>query len=170
MEDKIQQEYLRLVGLLSTWAKNTALNKYRNYKTLLSDDLRRENPKSDTYKQLMELKKKLVAYIATVHENVDQLVYPDYNRASSAVKTALSNIANDPVCKDFCEFMSTFEDPALILVKKQEQLFDEAEKQKRYDLNKGLLCFADCLRGILPESDDKNSMAFTLHSVLCYNL
>ena len=62
--------------------------------------------------------------------------------------------------------MSAFENPALKLVKKQEQLFDEADIQKRYVLNKGLLCFADCLRDILPKSDDKNSMTFAVHSVL----
>jgi hypothetical protein len=166
MEEKIQQEYLRLVGQKSRRCQNKVHNDYKNYKTLLSDDLSSMNFRTTTYGELKELKEELSAYIATIHEDVEQLVYPDYNRVSSAVKTALSNITNDPLCKDFCEFMSTFEDPALILVKKQEQLFDEAEKQKRYDLNKGLLCFADCLRGILPESDDKNRMAFALHSVL----
>ena len=73
------------------------------------------NFKTVTYGELKELKKELTAYIATIHEDVDQLVYPDYNRVSSAVKTALSNIANDPLCKDFCEFMSAFEDPATSL-------------------------------------------------------
>ena len=166
MSEKIQQEYLRLVGKKSRRCQNKVHNDYKNYKTLLNDDLSGMNFKTVTYGELKELKKELTAYIATIHEDVDQLVYPDYNRVSSAVKTALSNIANDPLCKDFCEFMSTFEDPALILVKKQKQLLDEAEKQKRYDLYKGLLCFADCLRDILPESDDKNSMAFAVHSVL----
>ena len=166
MEEKIQQEYLRLVSKKSRRCQNKVHNDYKNYKTLLSDDLSGMNFKTVTYNELKELKKELAAYIATAHEDVDRLVYPDYNRVSSAVKTALSNITNDPLCKDFCEFMSTFEDPALILMKKQEQLFDEAEKQKRYDLYKGLLCFADCLRDILPESDDKNNMAFAVHSVL----
>ena len=166
MEEKIQQEYLRLVGKLSTWAKNSALSKYRNYKTLLSDDLRRENPRGNTYKELKNLKEELIAYIATVHANVDQLTYSDYNKVTSVVRTALNSIANDPDGKDFYEFMKVFEDPALKLVKEQEQLFDEVDIKKRYDLNKGLLCFADCLRDILQESDDKNSMAFAMHSVL----
>ena len=166
MEERIQQEYMRLVGKKSRRCQNKVHNDYENYKTLLSDDLSGMNFKTRTYDELKELKKELAAYIATAHEDVDQLIYPDYNRVSSAVKTALSNITNDPLCKDFCEFMSTFEDPALILVKKPEQLFDEVDLKKRYNLNKGLLCFADCLRDILPESDDKNSMAFEVHSVL----
>ena len=166
MEDKIQQEYLRLVGLLSTWAKNTALNKYRNYKTLLSDDLRRENPKSDTYKQLMELKKKLDAYIATVHENVDKVSYPDYSQVTSAVKTALNNISNDPYGKLFYDFMSAYDNPALELIKKQEKLFDAVDTAQRYNLYRGLQSFAACLKDYLPTVDDKKSMADAMHSVL----
>lgn len=166
MEEKIQQEYLRLVGKKSRRCQNKVQNDYKNYKTLLSDDLSGMNFKTKTYDELKEVKEELTAYIATIHEDVNQLVYPDYHQVSSAVKTALSFITNDPICKVFCDFMSAFEDPTLILVKKQEKLFDEAGIHKRYDLNKGLLCFADCLRDILPESDDKNSMAYVLHSVL----
>ena len=166
MEEKIQQEYMRLVGKKSRRCQNKVQNDYNNYKTLLSDDLSGMNFKTRTYDELKKLKEELIAYIATVHEDIDQLTYPDYNIVTSAVRTALSNIANDSVSKDFCEFMSAFEDPALKLVKKQEQLFDEADIQKRYVLNKGLLCFADCLRDILPKSDDKNSMTFAVHSVL----
>ncbi len=166
MEEKIQQEYLRLVGKLSTGAKNSVLSKFPNYKTLLSDDLRRENPRGNTYKKLKELKENLTAYITTIHKDVHQLTYPDYNKVNSVVRTALNNIANDPNSKDFCEFVSEFEDPAIELINTQNCLFDEEDIKKRYNLNKGLLCFANCLRDLLPESDDKKSMAYVLHSVL----
>ena len=166
MEDKIQQEYLRLVREKSRRCQNRVHDDFYNYNTLLSDDLSGENPKTKTYGELKDLKEKLIAYIATVHENVDQLTYPDYSRVTSEVRTALNNIANDPVGKDFCEFMSVFEDPALKLVKMQEHIFDEVDLKKRYNLYKGLLCFADCFKDISPKSDNKNSLNFAVHSVL----
>ena len=166
MEERIQQEYENLVRQKSVRCQNRVHDDFYNYNTLLSDDLSGENPKTKTYGELKDLKEKLIAYIATVHENVDQLTYPDYSRVTSEVRTALNNIANDPVGEVFCEFMSDLEDPALKLVKKQEHIFDEVDLKKRYNLYKGLLCFGDCFKDISPKSDNKNSLNFAVHSVL----
>ena len=95
MEDKIQQEYLRLVGKKSRRCQNKVRNEYNNYKALLSDDLSCMNFKTRTYDELKELKEELIVYIATVHEDVDQLTYPDYNIVTSVVRTALNNISID---------------------------------------------------------------------------
>ena len=166
MEERIQQEYENLVRKKSVRCQNKVKDDFKHYKKLLSNDLSSENPKTRTYGELLDLKKELTAYIASLHVDVDKVSYPDYSQVTTAVKTALNNIANDPDGKLFYDFMSAYDNPALELIKKQEKLFDEVDLKKRYDLNKGLLCFADCLRDILPESDDKNSMAFEVHSVL----
>ena len=166
MEERIQQEYENLVHQKSRWCQNKVKNDFKQYKELLSNDLSSENPKTRTYGELLDLKKELKAYIASLHVDVDKVSYPDYSQVTTAVKTALNNIANDPDGKLFYDFMSAYDNPALKLVKKPEHIFDEVDLKKRYNLYKGFLCFADCFKDISPKSDNNNSLNFAVHSVL----
>ena len=166
MEERIQQEYENLVRKKSVRCQNKVKNDYKHYKKLLSNDLSSENPKTRTYDDLLDLKKELTAYIASLHVDVDKVSYPDYSQVTTAVKTALNNIANDPDGKLFYDFMSAYDNPALELIKKQENLFDDVDTAQRYNLYRGLQSFAACLEDYLPTVDDQNSMAYLMHSVL----
>lgn len=166
MEERIQQEYENLVRQKSVRCQNKVKNDFKHYKKLLSNDLSSENPRTSTYRDLLDLKKELTAYIASLHVDVDKVSYPDYSQVTSAVKTALNNIANDPDGKLFYDFMSAYDNPALELKKKQEKLFDAVDTAQRYNLYRGLQSFASCLKDYLPTVDDKNSMAYAMHSVL----
>lgn len=166
MDEKIQQEYLRLVGKKSRRCQNKVQSDFNNYKILLKDDLSGENPKTRTYDELKELKRELVEYISTIHGDVHKLTYPDYNKVSSAVRSALHNIASDSYGKEFFSLLSAYEEPTLELIKNQEHLFDNVDKEKRYYLYNGLRCFSDCLKDILPISDDENGLTNKLFSVL----
>lgn len=166
MEERIQQEYENLVRQKSRRCQNKVKSDFKHYKELLSNDLSSEDPKTRTYGELQDVKKELTAYIASLHVDVDKVSYPDYSQVTTAVKTALNNIANDPDGKFFYDFMSAYDNPALELIKKQEKLFDAVDTAQRYNLYRGLQSFASCLKDYLPTVDDKNSMAYAMHSVL----
>lgn len=167
MEEKIQQEYSRL--LEESKVQGKFKKEYADYKTLLNDDLSSVNPKTRAYEGLKELKEKISEYVASITSgqvNVSQLTYSDYNAVSSAVRVALNNVASDPSAKEFSSFMLSIEEPAFAITTKQEHLFEAEATSCLFSYGKGLLCFFKCLKDFLPESDDNKSMTFALYAAL----
>ena len=164
MEEKIQQVYLRLLEESKIRGEHKKI--FASYKTLLSDDLSSINPKTKTYLELKKLKEKLIAFIETTPTDVHQLEYPDYSRVSSAVRATLKNIASDSYGKEFYEFMITFKEPSIAIIKNQPDLFVNENLSKRYVLHQGLRCFADCIKNYLPMSDCNNSLTYMLYMAL----